>query len=81
MEEHRLALRQSKADSVAPRLKPFMAMKRAMREPNGLWVCVVFVRLKSLALGLGSCPAQGLPGENHYLLNLITLLPNPSVLA
>jgi len=49
-----LGQRQNKADSVASRLKPSTAMKRAKREPNGQMVCVGFVRLKTLALRLGS---------------------------
>lgn len=36
------ALEQSRADNVAPTLKPFTAMKRAKREPSGLRVCVGF---------------------------------------
>jgi hypothetical protein len=44
MAGHQLALKQKKADSVAQRLKPFTAMKRAKREPSGLRVCVGFVR-------------------------------------
>jgi hypothetical protein len=43
MEAHQLAQRQNKADSVAPRQKPFTAMKRAQREPSELRVCVDFV--------------------------------------
>jgi hypothetical protein len=41
--EHQLAQRLIKAESVAPRLKPFMAMKRAKRGPSGLKVCDGFV--------------------------------------
>ena len=40
---HQLALRQSKADSVAPRLGLFTVTKRAKRGPNWLKVCVDFV--------------------------------------
>jgi hypothetical protein len=43
-EEHQLVPRQIKADSVAARLKPFTATKRAEREPNELRACVGFVR-------------------------------------
>jgi len=43
MAEFQLAQKQSKADNDAPTLKPFTAMKRAKREPNGLKVCVGFV--------------------------------------
>jgi hypothetical protein len=39
-----LARRLSKADSVAPWLKPSTEMKRAKPEPNGLKGCVCFVR-------------------------------------
>jgi hypothetical protein len=42
-----LDLKQNKADSVAPRLKPLTAMKRAKPEPKGLKVCGGFVRLKT----------------------------------
>jgi hypothetical protein len=43
MAEPQLDLRRLKADSVAPRLKPSTAMKRAKREPKGQKVCVGFV--------------------------------------
>jgi hypothetical protein len=43
MVEPQLVLRPNKADSVAPRLKPFTAMKRAMPEANERKVCVDFV--------------------------------------
>jgi hypothetical protein len=43
MAAHQLAPRQSKAGSVAQRLKLFTAMKRAKRETNGLRVCVDYV--------------------------------------
>ena len=43
MAEPQQALRLSKADSVAPTLKPFTGLKAAKREPNGLKVCVGFV--------------------------------------
>jgi hypothetical protein len=40
MAELQLALKQNKADSVALKLKPSTAMKRAKRELNGLRLCV-----------------------------------------
>jgi hypothetical protein len=40
MVEPQLALRLNKADSVAPRLKPFTATKLAKRELNELMLCV-----------------------------------------
>ena len=43
MEGHQLVPRHLKADSVAPRLKPFTAMKHAKRELNGLRLCADFV--------------------------------------
>jgi hypothetical protein len=39
---HQQALNLNKAESIAPTLKPFTAMKRAKREPSGLKVCVGF---------------------------------------
>jgi hypothetical protein len=39
MAEPQLDLRRLKADSVAPRLKPSTAMKRAKSEQNGLRLC------------------------------------------
>jgi len=41
-EGHLQALEQNEADSVAQRLRPSMALKRAKREPNGHWACVGF---------------------------------------
>jgi len=50
MGELQRALRLNKADSAAPRLKPFTAMKRAKREPNALKLCVGYGYSKTLVL-------------------------------
>jgi len=41
------ARRPKKADSVAPRLKPFTVSKPEQRELNGLKLCADFVNLKT----------------------------------
>jgi hypothetical protein len=66
MEAHQLDLELSKADNVAPRLKPSTAMKRAKRDLIGLLLCVGLGRWRTLVTRWGSCMAQERRGRSHH---------------
>jgi hypothetical protein len=63
MVEPQLAPRLSKADSFVPKLKPFMAMKRAKPAPNALRVCVGLGCWRTSAIRLVSFLDQGRGAE------------------